>query len=130
MNEMVVSDVFADFISEENFSIETGERIPLISAATEIDLLLAGAVFVDSVVKYSELATFTVLPEQLVVWKFSTLDYDIGFSVEFNGEVKVATTRHASHLRPVAGCLRCAAFGTCELKWDNSYSKCKSGSYL
>jgi hypothetical protein len=128
MNEMVVSDAFADFISEENFSIETGERIPLIYAATEVDLLLAGAVFVDSVVKYSEHATFTVQPGQLVVWKFSTIDYDIGFSVEFNSEVKVPTTRYASHLKPVVGCLRCDAFGTCELNWDNSYSKCKSNN--
>lgn len=125
INEMVVSEAFADFISEEGFSLETGERVPLIVEASEIDVLLADAVLVDCVVKYAEAATFTVQPGQLVVWKFSTVDYDIGFSVEFNGEAKVALTRYRSHVNPVAGCLRCDAFGTCELKWDNTYSKCR-----
>jgi len=57
--------------------------------------------------------------------RFSTQYYDIGFSVEMNGAVKVPYTRCASHKAAVCGTLEVTDPSICVLKWDNSYAKCK-----
>lgn len=67
--------------------------------------------------------TFSVSFEHLIIWRFSTDGFDIGFSVEMNGNPKVPYTRCKSHESIEYGSLEAEAHSLCTLKWDNSYSK-------
>ncbi len=127
MHEIVVSDIFLEFISEDFLSsnaITGAQRSRLIENMCEIDLLLENEIPIVVTVKKVEEASFLVRPGQLVVWRFSTVDYDIGFSVEVNSETKLAFTRYRAFEKPVYGSIEIGIHGACVLRWDNSYSKC------
>jgi hypothetical protein len=115
-HEIIVSDIFIDFISEDSTDVAN---------ITEVDLLLEAELPVHVVVRNIEEASFLVKPSQLVVWKFSTAAYDIGFSVEVNSETKLALTRYKCYEKPVTGSIEIGMTGVCVLRWDNSYSKRK-----
>ena len=127
IHEIVVSDIFLEFISEDFLSsnaITGTQRTRLIENMCEIDLLLENEIPIVVTVKKVEEASFLVRPGQLVVWRFSTVDYDIGFSVEVNGDTKLALTRYRAFEKPVYGSVEIGIHGACVLRWDNSYSKC------
>ena len=69
-HEILVSDLFINFI---------GEDVPCGAPyLTEVDILLEDELAVNVTVRNIEEASFLVKPSQLVVWKFSTTNYDIG----------------------------------------------------
>jgi hypothetical protein len=48
-----------------------------------------------------ETVKLQVQPGQVVVWTFSTVDYDIGFCAKLNDVEKVPYTRYRSHEKQV-----------------------------
>jgi hypothetical protein len=123
MHELLASDEILLFLDEEatSMSIDPNSLEPI----SAHDLLLLSSPTNSMTVKRVEDATFSVRPGQLVVWRFTTENYDIGFSVEMLGEVKVSYTRYNSHVRPVSGTVEANGTGICRLIWDNSYAKCE-----
>ena len=70
-----------------------------------------------------ETINYPVKQGYVLLWVFSTIDYDIGFSVELNGEVKIPYTRYKSHEKKINGSLEIIQSGTVLLKFDNTYAK-------
>jgi len=66
---------------------------------------------------------FSVPSQHMIIWRFSTDGFDIGFSVEMNGTEKVPYKRCKSHESIEYGSLEAEVHSLCALKWDNSYSK-------
>lgn len=69
-HEILVSDLFINFIADD-----ATMGAPYV---TEVDILLQDELAVNVTVRNIEEASFLVKPSQLVVWKFSTSNYDIG----------------------------------------------------
>lgn len=123
--EVVVSSEVALFLDEEAANLRSD--ISKLAPLSVYDILLAGSSTARVLVRSSEtLCLRKVLRDQLVVWRFRTRDFDIGFSVDLNDECRVAYTRCPSHLEPSAGSLQAHENGTVNLKWDNSYSALRS----
>ena len=89
------------------------------------DLLLINSPVNSCVVARTEQFRCHARADHLVVWRFRTRHFDIGFSVEANGVPKVPLTRYNSHRAPVCGTLLARQNSLCVLKWDNSYAKCE-----
>jgi hypothetical protein len=123
-HEIVGADELLLFLNEERRTI-TGAEEPDEPLSVH-DLLLAAVPVNKCVVHRSEEYQYHVPRGHLVLWRFSTLHYDIGFSVEMNGAAKVPYTRCNSHRSPVCGILEVTEPSICLLKWDNSYAKCES----
>lgn len=82
-------------------SVDINTLAPL----TVHDILLLNEPSSKTVVRTKEEFSFQVKIGQIVIWKFSTEDFDIGFSVLINGESKIAFTRYKSHEKPAMGSL-------------------------
>jgi hypothetical protein len=123
MHELLASDEILLFLDEEatSMSIDPNTLEPI----SAHDLLLLSTPTNSITVSRTEDTTFNVRPGQLVVWRFTTEKYDIGFSVEMCGDIKVSYTRYNSHIRPVSGTVEATSTGICRLIWDNTYAKCK-----
>jgi hypothetical protein len=122
-HEIVASDIFAKFLDEEVSSPALDAPVKPIS--TEQDLLLMNTPPITVSVRNIDTVEVYVKAGQLVVWKFSTENYDIGFSVEFEREPMVSYTRYKANEVPICGTLEVTRHGLCLLKWDNTYAKCK-----
>jgi hypothetical protein len=122
LHEVVVSDEIMLFLDEEasSMAVDPESLLPI----TVHDLLLMNEPINKRNVSRLQEHTFQVRPGQFVVWKFSTIKYDIGFSVELNGESKIAFTRYKSHESAICGAFEANQSAICKLKWDNSYAKC------
>jgi len=120
-HELVASDELLLFVDEEaaSFFVDPRSLVPL----TVHDILFFTHPPVKKTVQKKEIRTFNVQPGQLVVWRFTTRAFDIGFSVEMGGEMKVAYTRYKSNIKPVCGTLEASHAGECKLTFDNSYAK-------
>lgn len=123
LHEIVSSDDIMLFLDEEASSMEVDPDSLL--TLSEHDLLLLNAPLNKCTVRRSEERSFQVFAGQYVLWRFSTVDFDIGFSVLLNGETKIPYTRYKSHEKMVCGTLEVTQNGVCELKWDNSYARRK-----
>ena len=121
--EILGSDELLRFLDEEVRSVAVQEdpEEPL----SVHDLLLINVAVNKCVVHRNEEYQYHIPRGHLILWRFSTLYYDIGFSVEMNGAVKVPYTRFSSHKAAVCGALEATDPSICILKWDNSYAKCK-----
>ena len=123
-HEIIGSDEMMVFLDEERrniaFTDEPDEPLNV------HDLLLINVPVNKCVVHRTEEYQYHVPRGHLILWRFSTQYYDIGFSVEMNGAVKVPYTRCSSHKTPVCGILEVSDPTICLLKWDNSYAKCTS----
>lgn len=125
-HEIVVSDDVLAFLDEEVHSMSTCNAADPTPAVLSIhDLLLLNEPLTQCIVRKSaqETCTFAAQPGQMIVWSFSTVNYDIAFSIEINGEVKVPYTRYDSHRKPACGTLLIESACACVLKFDNSYAK-------
>ncbi len=89
------------------------------------DLLLMNEPVTTTTVRNDDMFQKYMQKGQFIVWRFTTANYDIGFSVELNNEVRLGYARHRSHEKPICGSLEASCKGTCKLIWDNSYAKCK-----
>ena len=123
-HEIVGSDEFMLFLDEERrqFTASPEEAEEPLSVH---DLLLINVPVNKVVVHRTEEYQYHVPRGHLILWRFNTVYYDIGFSVEMNGKVKVPYTRCSSHKASICGILEVAEPSICVLKWDNSYAKCK-----
>lgn len=121
--EIVSSDEMMLFLDEEASSMQADLQslVPL----SEYDILLLNTPVNKCMVSKYEEFKFHVSLGQFVLWKFSTVDYDIGFSVELNGDPKVPYARYKSHEKVITGTLEISQSAICTLKWDNSYALCK-----
>lgn len=121
--EVVSSDDLMLFLDEEasSMAIDPNSLAPL----SVHDLLLISEPIHRVTVRRLEEHTFFINPGQFILWRFSTLDYDIGFSVELNGEARLGYARYKSHEKPICGVLEASAKSSGKLIWDNSYAKCK-----
>lgn len=121
-HEIIVSDIFAEFLDEEIAS--PALDAPVKEASTEQDLLLLNTPSSTVSVRNKDVVSFDVTAGQLVIWRFETANYDIGFTVELDDEVVVSYTRYRANEITVRGTLEVPRQGICKLIWDNSYAKC------
>lgn len=63
---------------------------------------------------------------QILLWTFTTVHHNIGFSATYNDIEVWAYQRYNSHERPVRGYLEVPNSGTISLTWDNSFSTWRS----
>lgn len=123
-HEVVSSDELLRFLDEELRRVDAFELEESLSVH---DLLLLSTTPIRCIVTKSEEHGFHVPPGHMVVWRFETRHFDIGFCVEMDGDAKVPYTRCSSHKAPVCGALEATdKSSVCLLKWDNSYAKCKA----
>lgn len=89
------------------------------------DLLLLGEPVVSCVVRKGsqEVVRHQAAVGQMIIWAFSTLKYDIAFSIEVNGQTKLSYTRYDSHRKPSCGSLLLEEAGQVVLRFDNSYAR-------
>lgn len=124
MHEVLMSEELQHFLDEEISSMtETTPQEPL----SVHDILLFNVPSSKVTVRVKEEYTFMIPPKHLILWRFATVGYDIGFSVELNGQERIPYTRNKSHEHVVVGTLEGSLTDTskCVLKWDNSYAKCE-----
>jgi hypothetical protein len=122
--EILRSEEFLKFLDEETRQFTNGWNCASEEPLSTHDLLLFNNAINKCVVNRSDEYQYHVPRGSLILWRFSTQFYDIGFSVEMNGVVKVPYTRCNSHKVPVCGTLEANEPSICVLKWDNSYAKC------
>lgn len=123
MHEVLASDEVLLFFDEEAASMAIDPST--LNAVTVHDLLLINEATHKCTVSRSETAEIIIRQGQLLVWRFLTEKYDIGFSIEMNSDVKLTYTRYNSHEKPAMGTIEATETCKCRLKWDNSYAKCK-----
>jgi len=123
-HEVVSSDELLNFLDEELRRVDV---FVLEEPLSVHDLLLINSSPARCVVTRSEEHRFHIPPGHMIVWRFETRHFDIGFCVEMDGDAKVPYTRCSSHKAPVCGALEATdKSSVCALKWDNSYAKCKA----
>ena len=66
---------------------------------------------------------FSVPAKHMIIWRFSSENFDIGFSVDLDNKPVVPYTRCKSHEKIIYGSLETSVHSICALKWDNSYAK-------
>lgn len=122
-HELLVSDDLHSFLDEE----VTDLLVPIIPPTlTAFDLALLNQSLRSTVVSKQEEHRFKVAPRHVVVWRFSTQNYDIAFGVEVNGQARIPLTRYRSQDQPICGAMYIDQYSDCILHWDNSYAKLHS----
>lgn len=125
-HEILVSGELSMFL-DESVSSMTGAGGGQEESLSIHDILLLNEQPTRVTVRHGDCTavSLNILQGQICVWAFSTVKYDIGFSVKLDGLVKVAFTRYDSHREPITGTLLVENPGThmCVLTFDNSYSK-------
>ena len=121
-HEVVVTEDLLQFLDDEVSSLS---RQSIQEPLSVHDLLLLDEPVTNAVIRTGghENAAFTMQPGQMIVWSFTTTNYDIAFSVEVNGIEKIHYTRVDSHRKPVCGALLIESQSLCVLKFDNSYAR-------
>lgn len=125
-HEILVSGELSMFL-DESVSSMTGAGGGQEESLSIHDILLLNEQPTRVTVRHGDSTevSLNILQGQICVWAFSTVKYDIGFSVKLDGQTKVAFTRYDSHREPITGTLLVENPGThlCVLTFDNSYSK-------
>lgn len=122
-NEIIQSSYFLDFIDEGIVSTELFLPRKSMSTIPSVHDILLSKEDTECTVLRTKDVTFEIHVPSIVLWRFSTQDFDIGFSVEFNGVQKIEFSRVPSHQKVICGSLEVIEPGICHLKWDNTYSK-------
>lgn len=126
MPELLASDEMLAFLDEEIASLTSNEGLVSDRKVGIHDILLSGETENKILVWKKEEVAYRLMAGEILVWKYETEKYDIGFTVDVGGDVKVPFARHPSHKRAITGLFQAQEGGVCNLTWDNSYAKCES----
>lgn len=121
--EILQSDSLLAFLDEENPDGEPLDEESLHSGLSSIDILLSDETPIHKRVLRQHTLTFNVEEGFIIVWKFSTKNHDIGFSVSFSGTEVLTYQRINSHIKPVAGLFDVPSKGQVIITFDNTYSR-------
>lgn len=121
-HELLTSDLLQVFLDEEIISMFNDVIPPVL---TVYDLLLLNSPVNQTIVHRLEEHMFQLPAESMIVWKFFTAQYDIGFSVEMEGMSRLPLTRFNAHERPICGALETTLPTAVKLVWNNTYAKRK-----
>lgn len=119
-HELLSSNILQLFLDEE-ITTMFSDRIP--PTLTVYDLLLINSTTNNCVVHRIEEQLFKVPANSVIVWKFSTSQFDIGFSVEVEGITRLPLTRYNAHQEAICGGLEVNISTTVKLTWNNTYAK-------
>jgi hypothetical protein len=122
-HEIIATEELLVFLDED--AQNSAVDLSSLEVPSAVQLLLAGQTPSKATVRAydKEVMRLTATPESVLIWNFSTVGYDIGFSVELNGEARVPYTRYKSHEKSVEGALEISQSGTVVLIFDNTYAK-------
>ena len=121
-HELLVSESLARFLDEELASMFHRNLPGILSP---FDILLIGTPTQSRVVNRLEEVEFRVPANSIILWQFTTIQFDIGFSVDMEGVNRLPLTRYNAHEHPISGALETKFPSVVRLIWNNSYSKCK-----
>lgn len=121
-HELLTSDLLQVFLDEEIISMFNDVIPPVL---TVYDLLLLNSPVNQTIVHRLEEHMFQLPAESMIVWKFFTAQYDIGFSVEMEGMSRLPLTRFNAHEKPICGALETSLPTAAKLVWNNTYAKRK-----
>lgn len=93
---------------------------------SEFDVLISSKKPAKKVVSRDFKISADVSTNSVVLWKFTTKEYDIGFSLSIDNKEVLTYQRYSSHIKPITGLLQMTQSGRLEMIWDNSYSKFRS----
>lgn len=124
LHEIVASEELQYFFDEEVSSMQVD--IKSLNPLNVHDILLLNNNDSTVTVRKEFQLNIAMKKDQILIWRFSTKYYDIGFSVDFNEETKIVYTRYNSHQQTAMGSLKATEDGTVYLKWDNSYAKLRT----
>jgi hypothetical protein len=124
LHEIVASEELQYFFDEEVSSMQVD--IKSLNPLNVHDILLLNNNDSAVTVRKEFQLNIAMKKDQILIWRFSTKYYDIGFSVDFNEETKIVYTRYNSHQQTAMGSLKATEDGTVYLKWDNSYAKLRT----
>jgi hypothetical protein len=119
-HELLTSELLQVFLDEEIVSMFNDVIPPTL---TVYDLLLLNSPVNNTIVHRIEEHMFQLPAESMLVWKFFTAQYDIGFSVEMEGMSRLPFTRYNAHEKPICGALETSLPTSVKLVWNNSYAK-------
>lgn len=120
-HELLTSDILHTFLDEEVVSL-FNESIP--PTLTVFDLLLINSPVQKCIVHRIEEHYFQLPADSLLVWKFFTAQYDIGFSVESESGSRLPFSRYNAHEKPICGAIESKVPTAVKLVWNNTYAKC------
>eukprot|EP01035_Chromulina_nebulosa_P022328 gene22328-28915_t len=126
-SEMLTSEELLLFLDEEVSSMIRPEIKQ--ESLNAHDILLLNAPISTCTVRAGakgEEFHYSVPAQHMIIWRFSTDGFDIGFSVDLDDQPTVPYTRCKSHEKIIYGSLETSVHSICALKWDNSYSKMRS----
>lgn len=121
-HELLTSYPLKNFLDEEYTSMLDLTIPPTL---TEFDLLLLNSPIQSCVVHRIEQHNFNVPDDHLLLWRFKTAKYDIGFSMDVNGKTRLPLTRYRASEQSICGALLVNEDSMVTLKWNNTYAKCK-----
>jgi hypothetical protein len=119
-HELLTSELLQVFLDEEIVSMFNDVIPPTL---TVYDLLLLNSPVNNTIIHRIEEHIFQLPAESMIVWKFFTTQYDIGFSVEMEGMSRLPFTRYNAHEKPICGALETSLPTSVKLVWNNSYAK-------
>lgn len=120
--EIVRSANMLDFLDKASVNGEAYEEV----SVNLMEMLLEGNAEKSVNIMKKHSVKFEVQAGEYIVWKFSTKNKDLGFSIDINDDNVLTYQRHNCHERPIENVLRVPVSGTARLLWDNSYSKLRT----
>jgi len=121
-HELLASTILQTFLDEEITSILDASLPPPL---TEYDILLINTPLTVCMVHKTEQRAFAVPEDHILLWRFIVTDFDIGFAVQVENDVKLPLTRYRSTQGAICGAVQVSKPARCVIKWDNTYAKCK-----
>jgi hypothetical protein len=121
-HELLTSEAMACFLDQEYTSMFSTIVPPPLST---FDLALLKVEVNNTIVSRIEEQLFKVPANHLVVWRFSLENFDIGFTVEVNGKIRLPLTRYRASVAPVCGAIEVPNQSIVALRWNNTYAKCE-----
>jgi hypothetical protein len=91
--------------------------------SVQVDILLANEPAASKLVRNKFELPISISSDSVVVWRFSTAYFDIGFSMSLNGTVILPYQRYPTCVEAVKGSIYVPNEGDLELCWDNTYAK-------
>lgn len=126
-HELLTSEAMSTFLDEEITSMFVGT---LPAPLTTFDLVLINMPTHNCIVSRIEEHSFVVPSNYMLVWRFETAHFDIGFQVEVNGKIRLPLTRYRASEAAICGAIEVTVDSNVTLRWNNSYAKCKLIDFL
>ncbi len=126
-HELLTSEAMTAFLDQEYTSMFSTVMPPPLST---FDLALLKVEVNHTIVSRIEEQIFKVPANHLVVWRFSLESFDIGFTVEVNGKIRLPLTRYRASFAPVCGAIEVQTQSVVSLRWNNSYARCKCSAVV